>query len=298
MTARVAPAAGGLDPRRGVLLMLAGLAVFAVLNGVVKDQASRFPVTQVILFRNAFGLLPLLLIAWTARPPEAIRVRPSLGHLAQTAFMSATLLASYTAFTLTTLADVTAIFFLQPILLTALATLLLGERGGWRVWAAVALGFLGVLVVVRPGEIGVGAGALLALAAAVGAAFAMLQQRALSATDSSMTIATSYMALSTLAFAPTALVWWRTPSPEDFLGLAAMGVASGLGQWLIIRPFFYAEASTLAPVQYANLLGAIVVGYLWFGETPSPATLVGAAIVASATLLVLRRGPARGGSAR
>jgi len=144
-----------------------------------------------------------------------------------------------------------------------------------------------VLLIVRPSGMAIEFGAVAAIAGTVFASIAMLAVRMLSGRNASLSISIWYMILSTGIFLPTLFVWWVAPSFDQFVGLAVMGLTSGVGQYLMILAFRYAKASTLSPVQYANLLGAIVVGFIGFGEVPSLATLLGAAVVMAAMALVL-----------
>lgn len=287
MTAVSLPDARIDAPVKGILIMLLSLTVFSVLNGVVKDQMQTFPANEIILFRNGIGVLPLLLLLPWAGGVAILKPRMPLVHLLQALTMSATLVLSYTAFDLIPLAEVTAILFLLPIITTVLAYFFLGERAGLRVWVSVALGFAGVLLIVRPAGFSIELGALAAIAGAAFAAIAMLAVRVLSERNASLSISIWYMLISTVIFFPTLFVWWVTPTFDQLLGLVLMGVASGIGQYLMILAFRYASASTLSPVQYGNLLGAIIVGFFWFGEVPGLPTLVGAAIVMAAMALVL-----------
>jgi drug/metabolite transporter (DMT)-like permease len=275
------------EPAKGILIMLLSLAVFAVLNGVVKDLMQRFPANEIIFFRNAFGLLPLLMLLPWAGGLSILKPQAPFGHVLQALAMSATLVLSYTALGLIPLAEVTAILFLQPTIITVLAHFFLGERGGVRTWASVVIGFAGVLLIVRPTGLGVQFGALAAIAATVFGSIGMLAVRALSRQNASLSISIWYMILSTAIFLPTLFFWWVTPTFDQFVGLGLMGLASGVGQYLMILAFRFAKASTLSPVQYGNLLGAIVVGFVGFGEVPSLATLLGAVVVMAAMALVL-----------
>jgi drug/metabolite transporter (DMT)-like permease len=274
---------------RGIAIMILGLLVFAVLNGVVKDQAQRFPVTEIIFFRNLFGLLPLLAAVpfsggWPSLKPSNIA-----GHLLQAVAMSVTLVCAYIAFAMIPLAEATAIMFLQPVILVVLAHIFLKERASLSAWIAVLLGFVGVLLIARPTDLGFEAGTLAALAGAFFAAVAIVQVRGLSATNTALTITIWYMVLSTLIFVPSTAFLWTTPSATDLVGLVLMGIASGVGQFLIILPFRYADAATLGPVQYFSIVGGVLVGYFWFAEIPTSTTIIGAVIVMSAMALVLPR---------
>lgn len=277
------------DLRKAVLIMTIGIALFSVLNGVVKDQAARFPVNQIVFFRNALALPPLVAILLATGGLHRIRTRHLRRHATHAASMTASLMLSFTGFRLLPLAEATAISFIRPLIVIALAAPLLGERVTLRSWAAVCLGFAGVLVVAQPGAGGLLAvGVLYSLGAAFIGALNMLQQRALSLTDHTLGIVVWYMAISSLLLLPTLFVSWVPPSGAELAGLVGMGLASGVCQYVIMRPLAYAGAAALAPVQYTGLLWSILIGYLWFGDVPGPAVLLGAAVVVAATMLVLR----------
>jgi drug/metabolite transporter (DMT)-like permease len=276
-------------PGRGIAIMILGLLVFAVLNGVVKDLAQRFPVTEIILFRNLFGLVPLLAAlpfngGWSSLRPVNV-----VGHLVQAIAMSVTLVCAYIAFATIPLAEATAIMFLQPVILVVLAHFFLKERAGLSAWIAVVLGFAGVLLIARPMGLALEAGTLAAVAGAFFAAVAIAQVRGLAASNPALTITIWYMVLSTAIFLPSTAFFWTTPSLLDLLALVLMGIASGVGQFLIILPFRYADAATLGPVQYFSIVGGVLVGYLWFAEVPTWTTIAGAIVVMSAMALVLPR---------
>ena len=274
-------------PARGIAIMVVGLLVFAILNGVVKDQAHRFPVTEIIFFRNLFGLVPLLAAVPFIGGLRALRPVNLPGHLIQAVAMSVTLVCAYFAFATISLAEATAIMFLQPVILVVIAHFFLKERASLTAWIAVVLGFAGVLFIARPVGVGLGPGTIAAITGAFFAAVAIAQVRGLSATNSALTITIWYMALSTLIFLPTTVFFWSAPSPQDLVGLVLMGLVSGAGQFLIILPFRYASAATLGPVQYFSIVGGVIVGYFWFAEVPSWTTVIGAVIVMSAMALVL-----------
>jgi drug/metabolite transporter (DMT)-like permease len=278
------------DLRKAVLIMTLGIALFSILNGVVKDQAERFPVNQITFFRNAFALPPLLLILLLGGKVHRLRTRQYKRHMTHAVTMTASLMLAYAGFRLLPLAEANAISFIRPLIVTALAAPLLGERVTPVAWLAVILGFAGVMIVVQPGTGGmVAVGALYSLAGAFIGSLNMLQQRALSMTDHTIGIAVWYMTLSTLLLLLTLPFAWVTPDARDLVGLIGMGVASGLCQYLILRPLAYAGAAALAPVQYTGLLWSIVIGFVWFGDVPGVAVLLGSAVVIAATLLALRR---------
>lgn len=282
--------AGNFDrnARKGVLIMLAGIALFSVLNGMVKDQAATFPVNQIVFFRNALALPALLVLMAATGGLGQLRTRHWRQHALHGVTMTVSLMAAFVGFRLLPLADATAIAFVRPLLVTILAVLLLGERVRPMAWAAVVLGFVGVIVIARPGAGVVSEGAIYSVAAASIGALNMLQQRRLSLIDTTMGIVFWYMVMSSLVLLPSFFVAWVHPTPGQLLGLVGMGLASGICQYIIVRPLYYARASTLAPVQYTGMVWAIIIGFVWFGDVPTVPVLAGAAIVLAATLMVAR----------
>jgi drug/metabolite transporter (DMT)-like permease len=285
------PASDERAARKGIAIMLCGLAIFAVLNGMVKDLTKVFPVNEIVFFRGTFGLLPLAsAYALSAKRPR-FKAAHLIANLPHVAAMTGTLVLAYIAFAILPLGEVTAIFFLQPVLVAALSALYLREAVSPKVWVAVAIGFAGVLLISKPTGFATDIGVFYALGAAICSAFTMLQQRSLSARMDTLEIVLWFMALSSLAMLPTFSLYWVTPSPWQWGMLALMGLVSGGGQFLLVLPLRYAKASRLAPLQYTNLLGGLVVGYLWFAEIPDVVMVIGCAVVVAAAALVISAGP-------
>ncbi len=156
------PAIEHRDARKGVLLMLGGLALFSILNGVVKAQAAIFPVNQIVFFRNSFALISLLLLMqWMGRR-DLLRTHRPAAQFGQGLCFTGVLLFMFFAYRHLPLADATAISFLQPLLVVILSAPLLGEKVTLSRWVAVGVGFAGVLLMVQPS----GNGSLIGAAAA------------------------------------------------------------------------------------------------------------------------------------
>jgi drug/metabolite transporter (DMT)-like permease len=277
------------DPRRGILLFVSGIALFSMLNGVVKAQAELFPINQIVFFRNAFALIPILLMLQASGTVAQLRTPRLRSHVALSATFMATLFLLFNAYAMMPLADATAIAFTQPLIVTVLSVPFAKEKVRPVEWAAVAVGFAGVMLVAQPSGEGAGLGALLALLGSATGAVTMLLQRRMSAVESTHVITFYTLGLSALVLVPTLFVSWGAPTPLQLLGLVVMGLASGLCQYLTVRAFYHAPASTLAPVTYTKMLWAVVIGVVWFGDVPTVAVLAGATVVIVATLLVMRR---------
>lgn len=279
------------SPRRGLALMICGVALFSILNGVVKAQMEHFPVNQVVFFRNFFSLLPLYLMLRFQPGGARFRTSKLWLHILLAAIFTATLLAIFRSYTLLPLADATAINFTQPLFVILLSLVLGSDRVRRHEVMAVGLGLCGVLLMVRPGgETGEGVllGAAFGLCGAALSACAMLAQRNLSMNDAAQLIAFYTLGFSALFVSPSLAFSWVTPAPLPLLGLVVMGLASGLCQYLTVRAFYHASAATLSPVGYTKMFWAVLIGLLWFGEVPSPMILIGAAVVVCSTFIVIR----------
>lgn len=274
-------------PLTGLVLMITGVALFSILNGVVKAQMEVFPVAQVIFFRNAFALVPLAFMLRGVRLPRA--TLPA--HLGLALTFTLALACVFGSYARLPLADATAIGFFQP-LMVALMTLALGlSRVARGEWVSIALGLGGVLILVQPsGQAGSVTGVMLALGGAAFAAAGMIQQRQLSLRDPTALIAFMTLALSALMVLPVLPFDWVTPTGPQLAGLVAMGLASGLCQFVTVRAAYHASAVMLAPINYTKMIWAILIGFLWFEEVPGLAVLAGTGVILISTLLSLRNG--------
>ena len=276
------------DARKGIAFMLGGLALFSILNGVVKAQAAIFPVNQIIFFRNGFGLIALLVVIQAMGGRALLTTRRPAAQALQALLFSGVLFFMFIAYRLMPLADATAIAFLQPLLVLVMSAPLLGERVSLSRWIAVAIGFSGVLLMVQPsGELS-RLGAAAAGIATLFSALTLILQRSLSRHDETLTIVFYTMALSTLMLIPSLFWFWVQPTPLQLAGLIAMGLASGLCQYLTTRAVFFAPVASIAPIKYTAMIWAILIGYFWFGDVPTLPVLVGSTIVIAATLIVLK----------
>lgn len=277
------------DSMRGLALMAAGMFLFSGVDTMAKLMTESLHPIQVVWSRQSGLLLGVLgLIAWrgfgvlkSANP----RLQVGRGVLAA---ISATLFII--AVSHVPLADAVAITFVAPFLVTLMGALILREPVGWRRWTAVIIGFLGTLVVIRPG-MGVvhPAAGLLVVAAA---AFAMRQvlSRFLAGADSTQTtVAYTAIVSWVLLSLPLVFVWQTPQSGTQIIILCAMAVMGAFAEILVIMALDAAQAVVVAPVQYSLLIWGTMYGYLVFGQLPDSWTLVGAIIIVSTGLYTLNR---------
>jgi len=187
------------------------------------------------------------------------------------------------------LADATAIGFIAPILVVPLSALVLGEKVGWHRWTAVMLGFVGVLVIVRPAGGAMNVGMAYALGMALCYASYHIATRSLGRTEPAVT-SMFYLALAgTVSTSLVVPFFWAWPAPADLLWMILTGLLGGGGHFLLIQALRYAEASLLAPLFYLQLIYAGSIGFIAFGEVPDAWTISGSVLIAAAGLWVWMR---------
>ncbi len=287
-SAGAAPAAS--ETLRGIVSILLAIALFGVMDAMIKALASAYPTAQLVFFRSCFALLPLGVAVARSGGLGMLKTRRPLAHVARSCAGLGSMACFFASYASLPLAEVYAIAFAAPLMLTALAGPMLGEQVGWRRWCAVLVGFAGVLVILRPGSDVLSAAALLCLAGTVLYALAMVTIRKLSATETTVSIVFYFTLTCTLAGAAAMLPAWVTPrSAADLAMLVGTGIVGGLAQLLMTNAFRRAPAATLAPFEYTGLLWGISFGWLFFGEWPDSIVFVGAGIVAAAGLYIVHR---------
>ncbi len=260
----------------------------------IKWLSAGYPVHE-LLFTNAlFALVPVAVT--TLRRGGLARLRTERLHLhvlRGLLGMGGGFLGFY-AYSQLPLADAYSFIFATPLLITALSVPILGESVGWRRWSAVAVGFVGVLIMLRPGVSTIGPGSIAALGAACFSACAILLVRKLSATESTASIAL-YSNLTVVLVMATLLPFGGTlPSAGDGLMMAAAGLIGGTALLVLISAYRRVPAALVAPFQYTQMLWAVLLGFLIWGDLPDPAKLLGALIVATSGLFVVYRETALG----
>lgn len=275
------------------------MAVLTLMDATIKWLSADYHTLQILAFRSLFGFIPVLVFVTVAQGGlTALKTRRPGAHLLRGLVITATGFLFFFALGRLPLADAYAIIFAAPLFLTALSVPLLGEKVGARRWAAVLVGFVGVLVVLRPGGTGgalVDIGAMAALAGAFGYALFGALTRLHSRTESNAAL-TVWSSLVTLAVAGASLPFvWTTPAPEDLALLVLTGLLGGVGTILIVRAFAMAPLAVIAPFEYTSMVWGVVLGFVLFGDLPGLSVWLGTAIVVAAGLYILfRENRARG----
>jgi drug/metabolite transporter (DMT)-like permease len=280
---------GGDSSLAGVALMLAAMAVVPLMDGVAKHLSATFPVLQVVWARYFFHLLILLPLVLWRHGVGALLLRNPWLQLLRGGFLLGSTILFFAAIAVMPIADALALVFVAPLLVTALSPLLLGERVGPRRWTAVSLGFVGVLVILRPGVSAFHPGMLLALGAGAVYAFYSLATRRLSGSAPPLVTLLYTAVLGAMVMSAVVPAVWTPPGTLDLLWMALMGALAAGGHFLVIKSFEHAEASLLAPLGYSEIVMATIVGYLAFGDFPDAWTWAGILIVIASGVYVSMR---------
>jgi drug/metabolite transporter (DMT)-like permease len=279
----------GDRPTRGIALMMVAVALFAVQDTLAKHLSGGYPAVQIAWARYVFSLIFILaLLPWLGPRTALVTRRPVL-QVMRGVLLYASTLIFIVAVSHIPLATATAIGFVSPLFLTALSIPFLGEKVGPRRWAAIAVGFLGVLIVIRPGFAEFRPALLLpVLMAGFYAAYQVATRMVRGADRPITSLFYATLAGTVLGSLPVPFVW-LTPTLPDGLLMVAMGVGGSLSHLCLIRAFSLAPATTLAPFTYVQLLWVSIFGYFLFGDIPDLPTLLGAAVIAASGLYVFHR---------
>jgi len=276
-------------PLVGILWILAAGFVLSVMDGLIKWSVGVFPVVQVVAVRSVFVLLFMLPMIARAGGVASLRTRKPLGQVLRVVLTVSAILTFFEAVRLLPLATVIAIGFGAPLFMTALSVPVLGERVGVHRWSAILVGFIGVLIITRPGPEGFSWPALLALVSSLFFAAHLVSARYLARSETDMALMfwqNLGVLLVTSAIAPFV---WTEIGIADLAAIAAMALLLLLGQYCTVRAFRTAPVGAVAPFQYVELVWATLVGFLFWQELPGAHVWLGAAIVVASGLYLIWR---------
>lgn len=302
------------DAARGITFILIGMLCISVNDMLIKWLSTNYPLHQMVFARSVIGLAVSFTILHFEGGLAALRTgRPGL-HLLRGLLVVGANMAFFTALAVMPLASATALFFVAPLFITALSVPFLGERVGPRRWLAVIVGFLGVVVMLRPGFSAEAGGpglwvmALPVLAAFGYACMQILTRRlgvSMPASAMAIWLQGSFLVVS-LGFLAVAgdgrlaegqtdeslrflLRAWRWPEQGDMALFLVLGAIAGVMGYALSQAYRSADAATVAPFEYLNLAMAILLGWVVFGEVPGPTVLAGIALIAGSGLYVFLR---------
>jgi drug/metabolite transporter (DMT)-like permease len=270
-----------------IAIYVAAFMIFPLNDALAKRLAVRYPIAEIGAIRNGVHFLIVCGVACFWQRAGTLRTaRPGL-HLLRGAIMAGTTLCLFGALRTVSLANVTTLLFVAPLLVVALSGPVLGERIRLVQWLAVGAGFVGVALVFRPAIEEFDWGMPLALGAAVCGALHQLVSRELSRTDRPL-VGLFYVTLvGTGVLGTLALLDWRTPSIEDCAVMAAMGLIAAAGYFAVFKAIELASPARLAPFYYLQIITAVALGYGMFGDIPDAWTVLGLAVIVGAGLICL-----------
>jgi len=272
----------------GCAAMLASTVLFASMHACVRHLSTDIHPFEIAFFRNFIGLIflaPLIV----RKGGALLHTRYFNWHLLRATINLFAMLLFFYALSITPLATVQALSFTAPLFTTVLAIFFLGEQVRFRRWAGVIVGFIGVLLILRPGVQAVNLGSLLVLASAALWASTMIIIKRLSNTDSPLTI-TAFVTLFLTLFSFFPALWfWSWPTGMNWFWLAFAGVAGTVGQLLVAKAFAYADTTIVLPFDFAKIIWGAILGFVFFAEYVDAYTWIGATVIFTGATYVAYR---------
>ena len=268
---------------------LFAMAIFAAGDATLKQLMATYAVGQVLFLSGLAALAVIVPAMWRGGLLAGIRTKRPLGNLLRVAFGVVGQVLLALALKRLPLADTTAIMFSAPLFVTALSAPLLGERVGWRRWGAVIVGFIGVLLITRPGIGALDPAMLLAVAAAFVFSLMIIATRWLSRTEQRLSLVLYIIAGYTLYGAVLAPFQWVAPPAADLGLFAALGLFFALGYYVEVKGLSLAPVAVITPFMYTTLFWAVVIGWFAWGEWPAANVWAGAAVIIASGLYILFR---------
>ena len=273
---------------RGMLLMAVFAGVVSLGHVIARHLSQDFHPMQAAFFRTIVPLVILTPILMRQGPGWWRTTRPGLQFF-RGLVGGISMLTWFYALALIPVGDATALSFTVVIFASMGAVVVLGERMGARRWVAIAVGIVGTLIILRPGNEGLSVGALVVLISSLFWAAALLTVKVLARTDSSITIVFYSSIYFTILAGIPAAYYWRAPDLEQFALFVSVGVLATLAQLAMTGALKIAETTAIMPMDFTRLLWAAGLGYIWFGEFPDRWTWAGGAIVFASTIYITYR---------
>ena len=275
---------------KGILLMLTAVAVFAVMDASMKRLTLAYPPSQVSCLRGAASIPVMLgIVGWVGGWRRLLPVRWS-AHLLRGVLAVGMLSLFVYALKTLPLTEAYAIFLCAPLIVTGLSAVVLHERVDWHRWLAIIIGLCGVVTMLRPSPSHlVTIGAAAALASAVCYSLGAVMLRTLARTESTLSIAFTFLLAVAIANGVVAVPDWVPLQPRHWPWIVAIGISGALGQMLLIQAFRSAPPSTIAPFEYTALLWGLALDWLLWRTLPDEQTVIGGIIVTASGLYVIFR---------
>ncbi len=274
------------NARGSLWLLMGGLFATIMVTGI-KFVGQRLPVLEILFFRQLFVLI-LLSPLFVREFPGAFRTQRLKLHLSRCAISIIAMTTGFTAIVHIPLAEATAISFSRAMFATLLAILVLKEVVGLRRWGATIIGFIGVIVIIRPGPDGINEYAVLALFSAALVACNLIMTKRLAMTESPSTIMAYHAGVLTVAYAVPAWWLWIKPTWTELGLIVGIALLMSMVQYSTIRGYKEAEASAVQPLEYVRLIYAAGIGFLIFSEVPTIWTWIGATMIIASSFYTMR----------
>ena len=287
-----------MHPLRGIAMKLISVLVFIVMAAVIKGTDGRVPVGEVVFFRSLFAI-PVILgwLMWRGELAQGLKAQDPLGHVWRGFAGTTAMGLGFAGLTFLPLPEVTVLGYAAPLLTVVFAAMFLGEEvRAFRI-GCVVLGMVGVMIVLAPrltlaaesaGSLAA-FGAMLVLCGAVFSALAQVFVRKLVISETTSSIVFRFSVTSTVLSLTTLPFGWVWPSLADAVMLVGAGLMGGVGQIFLTSSYRDADASLVAPFEYASMLFSLVIGYLVFAEVPNRSMLIGATLIVTAGVLIIWR---------
>ncbi|MEP7348757.1 MAG: DMT family transporter [Sphingorhabdus sp.] len=285
------PATNPERPLLGIMLRLAAMAMLGVMFALVKMAGNRgVHVSESLFWRQLAGLPVVMLWLWWTNNLGSIRTKRPMAHALRTGLGLTSMCLNFLAMMLLPMAAATTIGFAMPIFATMLAALLLGEATGRYRWAAIFLGFIGVLVAVQPGQGAIhGPGALVAISGALLTACVAIQLRRMSKEESTGAIVFWFSLCSLPPLGIAMLFFGRSHDGATWLVIAGLAAAGAIAQILLTAAMRHASVAAILTMDYSGLIWSILFGYLLFDDIPGIGIFLGAPIIIAAGLIIAWR---------
>ena len=285
------PAIDSPQDRRGmgIAAVVAAGILFTIVDALAKWLGQIYSPFEIVFFRYLFGLLPIALLLWRSGGIQILRTKRPWAHGLRALLLFVALVSFFGGLRALPLAEAIAIAFTSPLFVAGLAGPMLGETVGPRRWSAVVVGFIGAVVIIRPGTEAFEPAALLVILSAISFALAMLLTRRLTRTETSVALLTYSTIAAGIACLPFLALEWQSPDGDDLGLFLLLGVIGGFAAYLVIVGHGKAPAIVLAPFQYLGLIWGALVGWLVWREVPDAAVWFGAVIIALSSAYVTYR---------
>ncbi|TYC67292.1 DMT family transporter [Stappia sp. BW2] len=274
---------------KGLVAALLAFALFSTHDAIIKELGASYPVFQIIFFTMLFAFVPMSMMMLADKAVDNFRPRHPLLVLSRAGLAIIAMSCGFYAFTALPLAEVYALLFAMPLLITALSVPLLGETVRAQRWAAVIVGLVGVLIVLRPGVTELTLGHAAALTAAFANSLSTILVRKLGGKERPAVLILYPMILSMMAMSMTLPAFYVPVKLVDLGLMAAIGFLSVCAQFLTITAYKAAPAAVVAPLQYSQILWASLFGVLFFSETPDFYVGLGSAVIIASGIFVVWR---------